>query len=230
MINLSLFSLTLVDSALLRKNVSIVHRFKEAGEFLIGFYNEQAQIQKKSFLRVIEQEQSFALQMTYDDTQDNKTCACNNNDILQYTLRTGGFIQLQGAENGYFVLVHKAGDKVPLWDSRQLDAGDVFAFMLLRPGEYNFSNYASGAENPLVVTYPDPRLNSKTGLKQFEPVKLKTADEWNWGPINISPGQGVVINVDKPSRFYGYLQKADDGPADLAAWRNELNRDSILKH
>ena len=227
MLNLSLFSLTHVDSALLRKNVSIVHQFTEAGEFWIGFYNEQAQIQKKSLLQVSDHVKTFVLNMTCGDKQDDKACSCTDDEISEYTLRAGGFMHLQGSENGYFVLLYKAGDKKVLWDSRKLDAGDVFAFMLLRPGKYIFSNYASGAENPLTVTYPDPRQNSKMKKIQFEQIKLKTFDEWNWDPVSIRPGQGVVIEVDKPSRFYGDLREADDGPADLKAWRNELNRNLI---
>ncbi|WP_153800502.1 hypothetical protein [Foetidibacter luteolus] len=228
MLNLNIFSITGVDSALLQNNASVIHQIKDAGEFWIAIYNAASQIEKRLVVQVDEQAKSFIINITADDLPTGKACCCTENGILVYTLRSGGFVHLKGSEDGCFAMLYKAGSEDAIWDSRKLDAGDFFAFMLLRPGKYSFSNRISGAECLLTVAYPDPRQNSKAEGKEAEPVRLRTEYDANWEPLTIKPGQGVVVEVNNPSRLYCDLREVDDGPEDLIAWKNELKRNNIL--
>ena len=145
-----------------------------------------------------------------------------NEVIKQFVVRTGGYMVLHvgNGEGGYHVLLRNTSIKQrSLWDSQRLEAGDIFSAIPLRPGSYTLSNVAGNmVSTRLVVTYPDPRHNTKGRLRPT-PV-YASFDRRNFDPerLEIYPGQGIVIATKDHARFVLTLEQPDDGSDEIRQW------------
>jgi hypothetical protein len=139
-------------------------------------------------------------------------------------IRKGGFLVLHvsAGEGGHHATL--AGSEARGgWDSRRLERGDIFSAIPLRPGMYALGN-SLDQRNPasaVTVIYPDPRHVSHD-LARSRPLYLHYDRRgFSLPTLELQPGQGIVITVKEPARFNLTLQRPDDGPPDLARWREE---------
>ncbi len=147
----------------------------------------------------------------------------------EQTLRTGGYLRLMSGQEGFFATLRRAGDQDIAWDSRSLQAGDLFAFLPLRPGRYTLTDHLASSECFVTVLYPDPRSNKGSRPPQPEPVRLRAAGSFDMGEVTVVPAQGIVVEVEAPAHLTFILQAPDDGPAELAEWRAAQEREMWLR-
>jgi hypothetical protein len=139
-------------------------------------------------------------------------------------IRKGGFLVLHvtAGEGGHHATLIGSETRGG-WDSRRLERGDIFSAIPLRPGMYTLANSLDQRSPAAAVTviYPDPRHVSHD-LARSRPLYLHyDRHGFSVRTIELQPGQGIVITVKELARFNLTLQRPDDGPPDLARWREE---------
>jgi hypothetical protein len=99
----------------------------------------------------------------------------------------------------------------PVFDSRELGEGDVFAVTPLRPGRYSLANTATGAKGEIRVAYP---VIGTTPYQPPDPVTVQVTEQgFQPNVIQLKPAQGLVFQVDKMrGRIQIDLVEPDDGP------------------
>ncbi|NIS69849.1 MAG: hypothetical protein GTO12_13125 [Proteobacteria bacterium] len=116
---------------------------------------------------------------------------------------------------GYAVVLKRSDGKgeVTVFDSRELNKGDLFAVTLLRPGTYSVTNVNTKAQGEIVVAYP---TIGKVPYRPPEPVSIQcTENALKPNKVNLKPAQGHVYRFETPSRIRIELVKPDDGPKAL---------------
>jgi hypothetical protein len=140
---------------------------------------------------------------------------------VEQRLRIGGHIRLRAPNGGGLSARLSLGDaSEPDWSSQVLGDGDWFACLPLRPGRYRLVNLLSQAAADVVVRYPDPRVQ-REALARTVPVRLRAGENIEPAQIELFPGQPVIVEIGAPSHLRLALVDPDDGPADLAQWREE---------
>ena len=144
-------------------------------------------------------------------------------------LHQGGHIRLRAPNGGALAAtLTRAGSTDPAWTSRELQDGDWFGCMPLRPGRYRLTNRLSQAEALVVVRYPDPRID-RDPTQHAEPVRIRAGGGFGPDQVEIFPGQPLVIQITAPAHLVLALFEPDDGPADLAAWRARHDAEALAK-
>ena len=149
-----------------------------------------------------------------------------NEIVKRFEVKTGGYLVLHvgHGEGGYHVLLRNTSTDQRPWNSQRLKAGDIFSAIPLRPGSYSLSNVAG--ENTitttrLVVTYPDPRDNKK-GRPRPQPIYATFhRQSFDPEPLEIRPGQGIVIATKDTARFMLTLEQPDDGSDEIRQWHEQ---------
>lgn len=141
-------------------------------------------------------------------------------------LAPGGMINLaaRGARTGCHALLYGDRPDEPLWDSRELRQGDGYACMPMRPGSWRIENLLDGAVGRLRVAYPDPRTIAAGQRLATAPVRVTVGMAILPDDLRIDPGQLLVFAIDVRCRLAVTLEQPDDGPPELAAWREERSR------
>lgn len=97
-----------------------------------------------------------------------------------------------------------------VWDSRQLEPGDLFAVTLLRPGSYRVSDEGGRAEARLRLAYPE---RGKTAYRPPEPLHIAVSEDgFEPKDIQLQPLQGQVYEIRAGARIAISLVDPDDGP------------------
>jgi hypothetical protein len=112
---------------------------------------------------------------------------------------------------GYSVNVRRAVEDpdVKAYDSRELQPGDIFSAMLLRPGVYSMRNLSSSAQGELTVAYP---VIGQTAFRPPPPINVECGEGFDPGAVQLQPSQGINFHVKAPARIKIELVRADDGP------------------
>lgn len=118
---------------------------------------------------------------------------------------------VSGGSGGYWVTARKADEDpdVKPYDTRELQHGDFFSAILLRPGTYSIKNTLSDTEATVTVSYPT------TGPSRFQPPEPRVIDvraAFEPADIEVRPMQGINFSVYMPTRIVIELIEPDDGP------------------
>ncbi len=102
-------------------------------------------------------------------------------------------------------------DQPPVFDSRQLQNGDVYAATVLRPGRYSLTNAASGAKGEIRVAYP---VVGDAPYVPPAPFEVQIADGgFQPASIQLKPAQGLIFHIgNTKARIQIDLVEPDDGP------------------
>ena len=116
-------------------------------------------------------------------------------------LRPGGHLLLHvGSGRGRYAAVLATGlgdNQQVVFDSRLLDASDVFAATVLRPGRYQVTNTENGATAALEVSYPE---RGRRPYRPADPVRVEVGAEFSPREIQVGPAQGQVFAAQGPAR------------------------------
>jgi len=145
-----------------------------------------------------------------------------------FTMAKDSYLVLHASEGppGYRVTLDRLdpGERVRVYDTRELKRDDIFFVTLLRPGTYNFT-CNTGQVITGTVTYPTP------GEDPFVPSEPRlvdvTAAGFNTGELTLQPAQGVVFNIQSDNTWVrAELVAPNNGPDDGAPvrWNNPLNQ------
>lgn len=246
-INQQLIAQTTLDSGALTMLGAVIHNFPEPGEYHGAVLNGK---QLAATFRLTVEEQSPATQVNIDlaaltgplSDRPSSECECQverregePESAPHFVVNPRGhalFYVSQG-KGGFAVKVNRVNEQRILFDSRELQDGDLFAATLIRPGLYSVTNVPTRSRGEVVVGYP------KMGKTAFSPSEPATIEAANKGlfvvaggkdakldKLRLEPAQGQLYRIRVPSRIKIELTKPDDGPKDkqppgLLAWRRQ---------
>lgn len=246
-INQQLILQTVLDSGELAMLGAVIHSFPEPGEYH-GAVLKGKQLATTFHLTI--DEQSSAMQVDIDlaaltqPSASRATTPCECKDEKKpgeperaphFTVNPRGqtlFYVSQGT-GGYAVQVNRVNERRILFDSRELQEGDLFAATLIRPGSYAVTNAPARSKGEVIVAYPEP---GKTAYHPPEPVTIEATDtglivvagdsQTKLDKLGIKAAQGQLYRIRTPSRIRIELLKPDDGPkekppASIFTWRKQ---------
>lgn len=145
----------------------------------------------------------------------------------EHRLIQGGHVRLRAVDHsGFAVKLRSVGADAPEWDSRKLQKGDYFACLPLRPGRYRLANHLSQANAEIIIHYPDPRL-PRDPSRLMKQARLRAGKQFSPSAVELFPGQPLIVAVDAPAHLTLTLESPDDGPTDLAAWRESRDAEAL---
>lgn len=224
-----LLTVTEHDSGALGGTAAIAHPLGQAGDWELVVGRAAGLPLATVELRVRDDAASSvaAVDLSATDRAGRSRYAGEPVDVL--SVRTGGYVRLQALEVGgalYALLRPSPTSQTPglaaggaPWDSRVLQARDLFVCLPLRPGRYTLANQLGNSRCAVTVRYPDPRHNRGTPPPQPEPVQVRCGNTFAPESLVLTPGQGLIVEVHAQARVTLTLDAPDDGPPDLAAWR-----------
>jgi hypothetical protein len=217
-----------LDSGALTMLGVVVHSFAEAGEYR-GTVHRGAGPESTFYISV--DSASAVAQVTIDLAQGSEGhpagCKCGAHDGQRYVVHPRGFavFYVSAGSGGHWVNVRRNDEASELraYDSRQLEAGDVFAAILLRPGRYSLRNELSEAHGEITVPYP---INGKQAERSSSPIDVECGKSIEPSEIRLHPSQGLNVRIVDVARVKIELIEPDDGPSDRgeperAGWRRQ---------
>lgn len=239
-LNRTLFQQTGADSASLTMLAAVIHRPTETGDHAGTVYRGEQPVGEFMLRVVeggpLQASVDLAGQHLHGDPgrqgkgREGEPCCVEDETTAGgdrvYSVAPNGYavFHVSGGGAGYAVQlaspaeVERIGrgerprrrDEAQLWDSRQLQPGDLFAVTLLRPGTYRISNELGGAEANIKLGYP------KRGRQAYRPPEALHVAVTDSGfepkRIALEPIQGQVYEIRAPSRLTITLVEPDDGP------------------
>ena len=212
----NLFSQIGLDSGSLTMLGAVIHSFHEPGEYR-GSVSTEGEGQAVFYISV--DKESPAAQVNIDlstltqPSETAKDCGCGEpQNHFSVNPRGYAVFHVSGGAGGFHVHVRRARENAEekIFDSRNLDDGDIFSAVILRPGTYAVTNAHTRARAQIVVPYPKV---GETPYRPPAPVRVQATQE-HFEPrrIELYPGQGLLFECKTPSRIKIELEKADDGP------------------
>ncbi len=214
-----LFTQIGLDSAALTMLGTVVHSFREPGEYR-GTVRSGNQPEATFYVSV---DKSCAVAQVNIDLAkltgqrpDDATC-CGEHDGPRFVVHPKGYavFHVGGGAGGYSVNVRRADENPDLkaYDTRVLQPGDIYSAVLIRPGTYSVKNMLSKGHAQLTVAYPTV---GKTPFRPPPPIDVECADSFEPHAIRLLPSQGLNFHLKVPAHIKIELTKADDGPASKA--------------
>lgn len=245
--NRQLITQSVLDSGALGLLGAVVHQFAEPGEYHGAVLQDERE--RATFLLAVE-EGSTALQVDVDlgalsvpsaGTAVPDPCLCKDGPKVEprrkgaprFTVGVRGYTLFYSSIAGAFsVRVNRVGEERVLFDSRELQDGDLFAATLIRPGSYAVTNVPARSQGGVLVAYPEAR---RVGEPPPAPVTIDatsgalTVTDGRGARLDrlaIQPGQGQIYRIRTPSRIRLELVEPDDGPGGRPAggvttWRRQ---------
>jgi hypothetical protein len=211
----NLFTQIGLDSGSLTMLGSVIHSFREPGEYRGSVHGEKGQaifyVSVDRDSPVAQVNIDLAALMRPSDAPEGCGCEGLQN---RFSVNPKGYAVFHVSEGpgGYSVHARKAEEnpKEEVFDSRKLSDGDFFSAIILRPGTYSVVNAYTKAQGEVVVSYPEM---TKAPYRPPGPVHVQ-AEGRCFDPqrIELKPGQGLVFECKTGSRIQIELQKPDDGP------------------
>ncbi len=211
-LNRYLFTQLNLDSGALTMLGTVIHNFAEPGRYRINVWRGES---LAGSLHLTVDPECPATQVTIDlaavDGQDQPRCG-DSGTALAVNPKGYAVFHVGTGAGGYAVTAGRIdrdqSDKV--FDSRELQAGDMFAATILRPGTYGVVNLRTKARAQLTVAYP------KVGKERYvpqDPLSIEcTKDGFRPNAIKVNAAQSQVFRIATLSRLRIDLLKADDGP------------------
>ncbi len=212
-----LFSQSGLDSGFLTLLGSVVHSFHEPGEYR-GSVHKVGGGQAVFYISV--DKNSSAAQVNIDlaalreyaGTGDQHCCDKQTDN--HFTVNPRGYVvfHVSRGSGGFNVHVRRAVEdqKERAFNSQQLEAGDIFSAVIIRPGLYSVVNQLERAKAELTVTYPEI---DKVAYRPPAPERVQVSSKgFEPARVELKPGQGLVFDVKVSARIVIDLIKPDDGP------------------
>ncbi len=203
----NLFTEAGLDSGSLTMLGSVIHTFREAGEYkgtvrrgdsiLSTFY---LSADKNSAVAQVNIDLA-ALTKTEPDSSSEKCCDDHKGSDHRFVVNRRGYavFHVSGGPGGYYVHIEKA-----------IEGKDSDQRVFDRPGTYSVTNLLSKARGEVAVSYP---VMEKTAYRPPAPVRVKSSkDYFEPNRVELKPGQGMLFDCETHSRIKIELVKADDGP------------------
>lgn len=218
-VNHHLYTQTSLDSGALTMLGAVIHRFPERGDYLgVAVQGRQ----RRSF-RLTVDDDSPAMQANIDlatldspPTRGESDCGKDEGAARgrHFVVNPKGYalFHVSRGRGGYAVRVGRSSEREEgqVFDSAELQSGDLFAVTLIRPGTYSVANLPTEARGEIVVAYPRIEGGER---RQPEPVYIEcTEGALRPDRIHIEPAQGQVYRFRTPSRIAIELVRPDDGP------------------
>lgn len=205
-----------LDSGAITMLGPVLHQFNEPGMYEGDvLWNEQDA--GHFYLWVEESCPSSQVDIDLSNLPAWASSCCDDKAAARFMVMPKGYgvFHVSSSRGGYAVVVRRTGEKGgPVFDGRELGAGDIFAASILRPGRYQLTNTLTGAKGEIVVAYPKPR---EKPYQQPDPVTVECMEkEFKPGRIRLASAQGQVYQMRGRGRLRIELVEADDGPRDAA--------------
>jgi hypothetical protein len=206
-----------LDSGALTLLGVIVHSMRDPGEYRGTV--RRGKLPEASFY-ISADSNSPVAQVTIDlaslipGVDDENDECCKEENKNRFVVNPKGYVlfRVSRGSGGYNVNIRKAAEdqKTPVYNSSQLEEGDIFSGIIVRPGRYSLTNPASRTRGEIVVSYP---VIGKTAYRPPAPVNVEcTGEGFKPERIELQPGQGLHCQVRVPSRLKIDLVEPDDGP------------------
>jgi hypothetical protein len=216
-----LFSQIGLDSGALTILGGIVHQFDEPGEYR-GVVTGSGGDASVFLLTVDDSRAPFPVNVDLAavaaGTADSACrCPADHSSEPHFVLgrRAQLVLHVPGGPGGYYVHCSPAGAEPqrPVFDSRRLSRGDLFAATVLRPGRYSVVNALGDGGEPgsMEVVYPET-----DGFAHKPPAPTRVAcgpSGFEPSQIHLSAMQGCVFTCDTPARIRIELDEPYDPPA-----------------
>ena len=208
-----------LDSGALTMLGAIVHSVADPGEYR-GTVRRDDDAQATFYVSVDKScavaEVRIDLAKLASGEHDQSSC-CPGQGGPQFVVHPKGYavFHVSGGAGGYSVNVRRAEEdrELKAYDTRQLQSGDVFSAILLRPGKYAIRNALSEADAEVTVAYP---VVGPAAYKAPPPLDARCGDDIEPRRIELQPMQGLNFRVDAPARIQVELVEPDDGPRSAA--------------
>jgi hypothetical protein len=197
-----------------------VHQYTLSGQYQVDIFRHE----KLTSSIVID------VSSEYGDKQLSIDLAVSNsrpspvNDCT-YKLSTEGYAVffVGSGSGGYAVKSYPLAskDEEQVFDSRRLNAGDLFGLTLLRPGQYRIEETSRKIALGLYVGEVEPGKNGYVppAALHLDIDQLEKANEH----IRVQQAQGIVFRTDNNNRviitFSDDNAKEDDKPQQTAHWK-----------
>jgi hypothetical protein len=213
----NLFTQVGLDSGSLTILGSVIHSFREPGEYRgsvhqVGGGQAVFYISADKNSSVAQANIDLASLQEYSESKEKECCGDGKEN--RFIVNPRGFVlfHVSGGSGGFSVHVRRAQEdpKEKVFNSEELGEGDFFSASIIRPGTYSVVNRLAKTKAELVVSYPEI---SKTPYRPPAPVHVQVGPRgFEPGRIALKPGQGLVFDIKTPTRIVIELLKADDGP------------------
>ncbi len=212
-----LFTQTALDSGSITMLGAVIHQLAEPGEYR-GTVHHGEDVESTFYIKV--DKSSSVAQVNIDlaharqDVRKDSDCCSGGRSGHEYTVNPKGFtlFHVSSGAGGYYVHLRKAVEdpKQKVFDSRQLEEGDVFSAVIIRPGAYSIANALTKARGEVSVAYPKI---GKLPYRPPKPVRVDCTPElFDPKKIELQPGQAILFHFKTRSRIRIELVKPDDGP------------------
>lgn len=201
-----------LDSGSLTILGAVIHSFKEPGEYRGSVHQEGGE--QSVFYITVDKNSSIA-QANIDLASLNKPAdPCCEDSANHFSVNPKGYavFHVSTGAGRYSVHVRRADEnpKEKVFNSQELNEGDIFSASIIRPGTYSVVNTLSNAKAEVVVSYPGA---GKVAYRPPAPVRVEVEhNTFEPRRIELKPGQGLLFECKTATRIKLTLVKADDGP------------------
>jgi hypothetical protein len=210
-LNRYLFTQIGLDSGALTTLGVVLHNFGEPGSYLINVWRGD---RLEGGVQLNVDPACAAMQVDIDLAavqRQDKPCCGDSETPLAVNPKGYTVFHVGSGAGGYAVTAGRSnGDRADKgWNSRELQAGDMFAATILRPGTYAVVNQLARTKAKIKVAYP---AAARERYKPADPVFVEcTKEEFKPGGLEAVASQSVVFRVHTPTRLRIELATPDDG-------------------
>ena len=204
-----------VDTTALTMNVAVIHAFAEAGRY-DGLILQGEGTVGNFALIVDSAEGATQADIDLDVGQPTKLVWASRvgsagGSVYRLAPNGYGVFHVGGGMGGFAARLGASGEaeKRPTFDTRSLEAGDLVAVTLLRPGRYEAVASKTDGHAWLTVAYPDV----KAGLKPAAPISVSVSERgFEPAEVFLVPTQGLLFQLNSGGQLKIALREPDDGP------------------
>ena len=210
-----LFTQIGLDSGALTMLGTVVHSFREAGEYR-GTVRVADRPEATFYVSVDKTcavaQVNIDLAKLISDSAGDADC-CEEIAGPRFVVHPKGYavFHVGSGPGGYSVNVRRADEdrNLKAYDSRELQPGDIFSAVFIRPGTYAIKNLLSKAEGEFTVAYP---VVGKTAFRPPPPVNVECGQGFDPRSVQLHPSQGINFHVKASARIKIELTRPEDGP------------------
>jgi hypothetical protein len=205
-----------LDSGAITMLGVVVHSFGDPGEYRCTVRREDQteatfyiSVDKNSAVAAV----NIDLAKLVNPDKGSGKC-CPGQDMPHFVVHPRGYavFYVSGGPGGYSVSARRADEDrdVKAYDTRELQDGDIFAAVVLRPGTYSVRNTLSDAQAQLRVVVP---VVGDIPRELPAPHEVDVGTEIEPRRIELQPlRQGINFHVQGSARIVIELTESDDGP------------------